>query len=63
MTSLERTKRGNALAITTQAQGLPQMNGAGMVRGMRAAASLSGFAARQKFAFSEQLWYLSLRYA
>ena len=37
---------GNPVAITAQAQGLPQMNGAGMVRDMRAAASLNaGFAA------------------
>ena len=33
---------GTPIAITTQAQGLPQMNGAGMVRDMRAAASVDG---------------------
>ena len=37
---------GNPVAITAQAQALPQMNGSGMVRNMRAAASLnSDFAA------------------
>jgi Ca2+-binding RTX toxin-like protein len=43
---------GNPVAITTQAQALPQMNGSGMVRNMRAAASLnSDFAdALQTFA-------------
>jgi trimeric autotransporter adhesin len=33
---------GNPVAITAQAQALPQMNGSGMVRNMQAAASLSG---------------------
>ncbi len=32
---------GNPVPITTQAQALPQMNGSGMVRNLRAAASLS----------------------
>ena len=32
---------GNPVAITAQAQALPQMNGSGMVRNMHAAASLS----------------------
>ncbi len=32
---------GNPIPITTQAQALPQMNGSGMVRNLRAAASLS----------------------
>ena len=43
---------GNSVAITAQAQALPQMNGSGMVRNMHAAASLSaGFAtALQTFA-------------
>ncbi|MDP3223822.1 MAG: hypothetical protein Q8M96_11875, partial [Rubrivivax sp.] len=39
-------EEGNTVAITPQAQALPQMNGSGMVRSMRAAASLdSDFAA------------------
>ena len=33
---------GEPVAITAQAQALPQMNGAGMVRNMREAVSLSG---------------------
>ena len=43
---------GTPIAITTQAQGLPQMNGAGMVRDMRAAASLDGDFAASLTAFA-----------
>ncbi|WP_137895068.1 calcium-binding protein [Ramlibacter sp. 2FC] len=35
-------ENGNPVAITEQAQGLPQMSGSGMARNMRAAASLDG---------------------
>lgn len=43
---------GTPIAITPQAQGLPQMNGAGMVRDMRAAASLDGGFAAALTAFA-----------
>lgn len=43
---------GNPVAITEQALSLPQMNGAGMVRNMRAAASLDGDFAAALTAFA-----------
>ncbi|MEQ9106467.1 MAG: calcium-binding protein [Limnobacter sp.] len=43
---------GNPVAITEQALSLPQMNGAGMVRSMRAAASLDGDFAAALTAFA-----------
>jgi hypothetical protein len=50
---------GNPVAITTQAQALPQMNGSGMVRNMRAAASLnSGFSSTNVSA-NESNWTVS----
>jgi hypothetical protein len=46
---------GNPVTLTTQAQALPQMNGSGMVRNLRAAASLnSGFTTIE--ASNEKIW-------